>query len=200
MSRSKRDALEQLIENRKEVLARISVASKSSRASPEYKRLKAIEKRRLIKAKLAAINLAIKAAGGRIQGGKRFSVRVIVRSRTGEHLMMHEPETRQSGCSCLSSVAVRRNTLERPMARLLAIAFHEAVSVEKLSELFRSDTNQLFAGTAAVQCPSCRRRFAVFFPQLDDPDNVSYLGRIEELVAVDCQDGKHSAEVSLSFG
>jgi hypothetical protein len=60
-------------------------------------------------------------------------------------------------------------------ARLLAIAFHEAVSVEKLAAVFRSEINQLFGGTTAAHCPSCRRQFAVFFPQSDDPENVKYL-------------------------
>lgn len=86
------------------------------------------------------------------------------------------------------------------MARLLAIGFHEAVSVEKLAELFRSEINQLFAGTTAAHCPICRRQFAVFFPQSDDPENVKYLAKIEELIAGDCRDGKHSAEISLTWG
>jgi hypothetical protein len=86
------------------------------------------------------------------------------------------------------------------MARLLAIGFHEAVSVEKLAELFRSDMNQLFAGTTAAHCPTCRRQFAVFFPQSDDPENIRYLAKIEELIASDCRDGKHSVEISLTWG
>jgi hypothetical protein len=86
------------------------------------------------------------------------------------------------------------------VARLLAIGFHEAVSVEKLAELFRSEVNQLFAGTTAAHCPTCRRQFAVFFPQSDDPENVKYLAKIEELIAGDCRDGNHSAEISLTWG
>lgn len=86
------------------------------------------------------------------------------------------------------------------MARLLAIGFHEAISVEKLAELFRSEMNQLFGGTTGVHCPGCRRQFAVFFPQSDDPENVKYLAKIEELIADDCRDGKHSAEISLTWG
>ena len=86
------------------------------------------------------------------------------------------------------------------MARLLAIAFHEAVSVEKLATVFSSEINQLFGGTTAAHCPSCRRQFAVFFPQSDDPENVNYLAEIEKLIAGDCRDGKHSAEISLTWG
>lgn len=84
------------------------------------------------------------------------------------------------------------------MARLLAIAFHEAVSIERLTELFHSEMNQLFAGTIVAPCPVCRRQFAVFFPQADDPENVGYLAKIEELIAGDCQEGQHSPEISLT--
>jgi hypothetical protein len=86
------------------------------------------------------------------------------------------------------------------VARLLAIAFHEAVSVEKLADVFRSDINQLFGGTTAAGCPSYRRQFAVFFPNSDDPENVKYLADIETLIAGDCRDSKHSAEISLTWG
>lgn len=84
--------------------------------------------------------------------------------------------------------------------RLLAIAFHEAISVEKLGELFRSDLNQLFAGTTAAHCRTCGRQFAVFFPNSDDPENMDFLVAIEERIAADCQDGRHSAEISLTRG
>jgi hypothetical protein len=84
------------------------------------------------------------------------------------------------------------------MARLVAVAFHEVVSVQRLEELFRSDWNQLFAGTTASHCPKCRRQFAVFFPASDDPQNLDYLKTIEEMLANDCRDGKHIAEISLT--
>jgi hypothetical protein len=86
------------------------------------------------------------------------------------------------------------------MSRLLAIAFHEAVSVEKLADVFRSGANQLFGGTIAAHCPTCRCQFAVFFPQADDPENRKYLAEIEKLIAGDCRDEKHSAEISLTWG
>jgi hypothetical protein len=84
------------------------------------------------------------------------------------------------------------------MGRLLAVAFHEAISVPRLEELFRSDWNQLFAGTTAARCKVCGRQFAVFFPRADDPDNLNYLMIVEERIAADCRDGKHIAEISLS--
>jgi nucleosome binding factor SPN SPT16 subunit len=82
------------------------------------------------------------------------------------------------------------------MGRLLAAAFHEAISVEKLDELFRSDLNQLFAGTTAAHCRNCKLQFAVFFPSSDDPENMNFLVAIEERIAADCRDGRHSAEIS----
>jgi nucleosome binding factor SPN SPT16 subunit len=86
------------------------------------------------------------------------------------------------------------------MGRLLAIAFHEAVSVERLDQLFRSETNQLFAATIAAHCRNCGRQFAVFFPNSEDPDNMDFLIAIEERIAADCKDGSHSAEISLARG
>ena len=84
------------------------------------------------------------------------------------------------------------------MARLLAIAFHEAISVPRLEELFRSEWNQLFAGTTAAHCKICGRQFAVFFPQAEDPDNLNYLMFVEERIAANCSDGKHASEISLT--
>jgi hypothetical protein len=85
------------------------------------------------------------------------------------------------------------------MAKLLAIAFHEAVSVERLEQLFKSEQNQLFAGTTAAHCKVCGRQFAVFFPQSDDPENMKYLTEIKNRIERDCRDSKHSAEISLTW-
>jgi hypothetical protein len=82
---------------------------------------------------------------------------------------------------------------------LLAASFHEAVSAERLAELFRSDWNQLFAGSTVGHCPKCRRQFAIFFPSSDDPQNGDYLKQIEGMIANNCHDGKHVAEVRLTF-
>jgi hypothetical protein len=84
------------------------------------------------------------------------------------------------------------------MLRLRAAAFHEAVSVQRLEALFRSDWNGLFAGTIAMQCPQCRGPFGVFFQSSDDPKNAEYLKVLEDLIAQDCQAGKHSLEFRLT--
>jgi len=86
------------------------------------------------------------------------------------------------------------------MSKLLARAFHEAVSVEKLGELYKSDSAQLFGGTTVGHCPKCRRQFAVFFPASDDPHNLDYLKQIEKMIGDDCREEKHVAEISLTFG
>ncbi len=77
---------------------------------------------------------------------------------------------------------------------LRATAFHEAISVERLDELFRSDWNQLFAGTTAAQCPQCGARFAVFFQDAGDRDNGEYLAQMEKMISDDCNSGKHRPE------
>lgn len=86
------------------------------------------------------------------------------------------------------------------MPKLLAAAFHEVISVNTLAESFRSDWNQLFAGTTAAHCAKCGRQFAVFFPASDDPQNSEYLKRIEAMIADDCREGKHVQQISLGIG
>jgi len=86
------------------------------------------------------------------------------------------------------------------MPKLLAAALHEAVSVQALSDLFKSDLNQLFAGTTAGHCPKCGQQFAIFFLSSDDPKNLEYLKQIEDMIAKDCREGKHVAEVKLQIG
>jgi hypothetical protein len=83
------------------------------------------------------------------------------------------------------------------MARLLAAAFQEVVSVKKLEELFRSNWNGLFAGTTAAHCPKCHGQFAVFFPSPDDPENLDYLKRLEQMMADNCRRRKHVQEFYL---
>jgi hypothetical protein len=84
------------------------------------------------------------------------------------------------------------------MARLLAAAFHESVSVQRLEALFRSDWNGLFAGATAMRCPQCRGAFGVFFQSSDDPKNLEYLKTLEDLIAKDCRAGMHSLEFRLT--
>jgi hypothetical protein len=86
------------------------------------------------------------------------------------------------------------------MPKLLATAFHEAISVQRLADLFQSDWNQLFAGTTVGHCAKCGRQFAIFFPSSDNPKNLDYLKQIEEMIANDCREGKHVAEIRLTFG
>lgn len=86
------------------------------------------------------------------------------------------------------------------MARLLAVAFNESVSVQRLAEIFKSDANQLFGGTTAAHCKTCGRQFAVFFPNSDDPENLKYLAELEKQIAADCRSGKHLLEFRLTFG
>ena len=80
---------------------------------------------------------------------------------------------------------------------LRAAAFHESISVEKLAELFKSDINQLFGGTTAAHCATCKAQFAVFFPNTDDKENINYLHELEKRITADCKKGKHTQEVIL---
>lgn len=79
-----------------------------------------------------------------------------------------------------------------------AIAFHESVASDKLQELFGSDGPQLFSSSQATGCGKCRARFAIFFPDKSDPDNISYIRDLEVTIAEDCTNGKHSQEVRLT--
>jgi len=79
-----------------------------------------------------------------------------------------------------------------------AIAFHEAISVEKLEEIFKADANVLFAGSTAGLCPLCNLRFAVFFPAKDDPLNSEYLAKVNEMIASDCRGGRHRGEYAYT--
>jgi rRNA maturation protein Nop10 len=81
---------------------------------------------------------------------------------------------------------------------LRAAAFHDAISVNALEEIFKADTNALFAGTLATRCPKCGLRFAVFFPAKDDPQNEEYREQIETMIANDCKGGKHRGTYSFA--
>jgi hypothetical protein len=81
---------------------------------------------------------------------------------------------------------------------LRATAFHEAISVTALEELFKADANVLFAGTLATKCPRCGLRFAVFFPAKDDPQNDEYRKQVETMIANDCNHGKHRGTYSFT--
>jgi rRNA maturation protein Nop10 len=81
---------------------------------------------------------------------------------------------------------------------LRATAFHEAISVSALEEIFKADANVLFAGTLATKCPKCGLRFAMFFPANDDPQNGEYRSQVEVMIANDCNRGKHVGTYSLT--
>lgn len=75
---------------------------------------------------------------------------------------------------------------------LRAIAFHESVSVKKLEELFKSEWNQLFAGTTVAHCKKCGEQFAVFLPTSDDAENGPYVAQLEKRISEGCNNKKHS--------
>ncbi|MGB8522818.1 MAG: hypothetical protein WCD43_07620 [Candidatus Acidiferrales bacterium] len=81
---------------------------------------------------------------------------------------------------------------------LRAIAFHEAISYEKLEEIFKADENVLFGGSLAGVCSKCNLKFGVFFPAKDDPQNPEYLAAINEMIANDCQNGKHLGQYAFA--
>jgi hypothetical protein len=81
---------------------------------------------------------------------------------------------------------------------LRAVAFHEAISYDKLEEIFKADANAVFGGSLAGACSKCKLRFGVFFPSKDDLQNPQYLARLNELIANDCKSGKHRGEYSLT--
>ncbi len=74
---------------------------------------------------------------------------------------------------------------------LRAIGFHESISYERLEEIFKSDANALFGCSLAGACPRCNLKFGVFFPAKDDPHNPEYLAALNDMIANDCQNGKH---------
>jgi hypothetical protein len=89
--------------------------------------------------------------------------------------------------------------MEDTVMSLAAIAYHEAISLEKLEQLFRSDYHAVFACTMEGKCPRCQARFAVFFPFKDDDENPKYLADLMKLVGDTCRarKGGHTATYSL---
>jgi hypothetical protein len=41
--------------------------------------------------------------------------------------------------------------------------------------------------------------FAVFFPNLDDPENVAHIKTLEKKISDDCATGRHAAEYVLNY-
>ncbi len=81
---------------------------------------------------------------------------------------------------------------------LRAWAFHEAISFDRLEELFQSDANALFSGTLAGKCAKCGLRFGIFFPAKDDPQNGEYMVHLQEMIEADCREGAHRGEYIFS--
>lgn len=82
---------------------------------------------------------------------------------------------------------------------LRAIAFHDSVSVKQLEELFKSEWNQLFAGTTVAHCKKCGEQYAVFVPSADDPNNERYVAELENQISQGCEKGTHSeVEIRLA--
>lgn len=81
---------------------------------------------------------------------------------------------------------------------LKAIAYHHAISPDKLEALFTSEWNQLFATTTFVRCTKCGTLYAVFLPAADDAENGRYVADVEDRISKDCDGGKHSlSEIRL---
>ncbi len=74
-------------------------------------------------------------------------------------------------------------------------AFHGAGMIEKLKGLFTPPSNRVFDETLRTQCAICRVTFAVF---LHIEGDAADLARINKLIAEDFNDGKHSAELTIS--
>ena len=81
---------------------------------------------------------------------------------------------------------------------LRAMAFHDAISADKLAEIFKADKNALFGASIGGECGKCKMKFAVFFPAKDDPDNQNYLATLNAHIEADCKNGKHRGEYSLT--
>jgi len=64
--------------------------------------------------------------------------------------------------------------------------------VDRLEKLFKSDSNQLFAGSTFAHCPRCKTLYAVFLPSIDDKKNLEYVFDLEKRIAEDCNNGKHA--------
>ena len=81
--------------------------------------------------------------------------------------------------------------------KLRAKAFRQDVSKEELAKLFEPESAQLFATSTAAHCKKCGAQFDVFLCQSDDPENPKHLGKLEEMISGDCNEGKHSRDYAF---
>jgi hypothetical protein len=77
-------------------------------------------------------------------------------------------------------------------------AFHGAGVLDKLKGLFSPPSNRIFDETLRTGCPICHATFAIFPHDRNDPKNADYAGQMLTLIAEDCNDGKHCAELTVS--
>ena len=83
--------------------------------------------------------------------------------------------------------------------RIVAIAFHEHVAMEKLNRYF--DSAPAAGGESlATRCSKCSLAFAVILVNRADAQNVRYLDDIKTLIEGDCINGMHQDEYTLSVG
>jgi hypothetical protein len=61
-----------------------------------------------------------------------------------------------------------------------------------MEELFKSESNQLFATTDVAQCKKCGEQYAVFLPSIDDAQNGTYVADLEDRISKGCNKGTHS--------
>lgn len=78
-----------------------------------------------------------------------------------------------------------------------AIAFHEAVAVEKMHEYFHSPQSELQSETQGGKCVKCNLAFAIVLAVKSDPRNPEYVGHLNSIIADDCINEFHKDEYIL---
>jgi hypothetical protein len=78
-----------------------------------------------------------------------------------------------------------------------AIAFHEAIAMEKMDEYFHSPESGIQSETQAGKCVKCNLAFAIILVVKNDPRNQEYIGHLNSMIADDCINGIHRDEYVL---
>jgi hypothetical protein len=78
-----------------------------------------------------------------------------------------------------------------------AIAFHEAIAMEKMDEYFHSPESELQSETQAGKCVKCNLAFAIVLTVKGHPRNPEYVGHLNSMIADDCINGVHKDEYLL---
>jgi hypothetical protein len=76
-----------------------------------------------------------------------------------------------------------------------AIAFHEAIAVEKMDEYFQA--SELQSETQPGRCVKCDLAFVIVLSVKSDPRNPEYVGHLNSVIADDCINGLHKDEYVL---